>query len=101
VLQGTRTCLLASSPRINAVDHWTLGGIADPLKNRCLPRICSSNNEDSELDVHWESGEVLLCIHRVEVRKIEGQLGLQTREIARSYYTCTNMAQIPNPIICQ
>jgi hypothetical protein len=58
VPQGTTTYLLASFRRINAVDHWTVGGVADPLKNGCLPRICFFNNKDSELDVAGESGEV-------------------------------------------
>ena len=52
-----------------AVDHWILGGATDTSKNQCLPRICSSNNEDSENDVAGQSGEILLCIHSVEVRK--------------------------------
>ena len=55
---------------INTVDLRTFGGVADSLENRCLPRICSSNNEDSELDIAGESGEVLLCGHSVEVRKM-------------------------------
>jgi len=53
------------------VDLRILGGIADSLENRCLPCICSSNDEDSELDVAGESGEILLCSHSVEVCKIE------------------------------
>jgi len=37
--------------------------VADALENRCLPRICSSNNEDSELNVAGDSGEIPLCSH--------------------------------------
>src|SRR6267142_6323732 len=43
------------------VDLRTLGGIADSLENRCHPRICSSNDEDSELDVPRDSGGVPRC----------------------------------------
>jgi hypothetical protein len=64
-----RTYPFATSLYINAVDLRTLGGVADPSKNRCLPRVCSSNNEDSELDVLGESGEILLCSHSVEMRE--------------------------------
>jgi len=79
---GTMTYLLASSPWINAVDHWILGGATDTSKNRCLPCICSSNNEDSESDIVGQSGEILLYIHSIEVRK----MGLKTCEIALTYH---------------
>jgi hypothetical protein len=62
----TRSYLFSNSLWINAVNLGTLGGIADSLENRCLPCICSSNNEDSELDVGGESGEILLCSHGVD-----------------------------------
>jgi hypothetical protein len=62
----TRSHPFAISRCINAVDLRTFGGVADSLENGCLPRICSSNNEDSELYLAglWE---FLLCGHSVEV----------------------------------
>jgi hypothetical protein len=66
---GTRSYPLAKTPRVNAVDLWTLGGVTDAFEDRCLPRICSSNNEDSELEV--DGGKILLCEHGVEVCKIK------------------------------
>jgi hypothetical protein len=53
------------------VDHWTLGGVADPLENRCLPCIGPSNNEDSELDFDGEPGAIVLCSHGTELCKVE------------------------------
>jgi hypothetical protein len=55
---GRTAYALAFPPSIQPVDLRTLGGIADSLENRCHPRICSSNDEDSEFDVPGESGEI-------------------------------------------
>jgi hypothetical protein len=61
--------------------------VADALENRCLPCICSSNNEDSELEVAGELGKILLCGHSVEVCMTEDKLGAlrRVRLIVRTY----------------
>ena len=64
---GMRTYTLALSLWTEPVDLWTLGGIANSLQNRGLACVCSSNNEDSELDIFWDCGEKLLCIHSTNV----------------------------------
>jgi hypothetical protein len=65
---GTRTYPLVSSPWARPVDLWTLGGVANPLKDRCLSGVRFSNNEDSELDF-WDFRKTvsrlrLLCMAR-------------------------------------
>jgi hypothetical protein len=45
------------------VDLWTFGGIANSLQNRGLASVCSSDNEDSELEIVGDFGEELLCVH--------------------------------------
>jgi hypothetical protein len=60
---------------ITPVDHWALGRVADPLENRGFPCVRSSDNEDSELDVGGESGEILLRIHVTKVCKMEDLSG--------------------------
>jgi len=58
---GRRAYLLAISGfMIKPVDLWTLRGVTYSLENGGLPCICSSNDEDPELDVVGESGEILL-----------------------------------------
>jgi hypothetical protein len=52
--------LLAISRFIKPVDLWTLRGVTYSLENGGLPGICSSNDEDPELDVVGKSGEILL-----------------------------------------
>jgi hypothetical protein len=64
---GSRTYLLASTRSIMLIDHWTLGGIAHSLEDCCLPCVGSSNNEDPELEIAGESGEILLRIHGTRV----------------------------------
>ena len=56
---------MASFVWTNPVDLRTLGRIANPLQNRCFPRIRSSDNEHSEFDI-WDSGRILLCGHRTK-----------------------------------
>jgi hypothetical protein len=58
-----RTHPLALSPWTKPVDLWTLGCIANSLQNRGLACVCSSNNEDSELDIVGDDGDELLCVH--------------------------------------
>jgi hypothetical protein len=71
VQPGSRTYPLAISRSITPVDHWTFGGVAHSLENGCLPRICSSNNEHSELDIAGDSGgKDLLFSHSAEVRRM-------------------------------
>jgi hypothetical protein len=72
---GSRTYLIASSRLITPVDHWTLGGIAHPLENCCLPCVGSSNNEDPELDIAGELGEILLRIHGPKVCTLNMEAG--------------------------
>ena len=62
VPSGTRTYLIASSLWIKPVDLRALRRIANSLQNGCLPRIRSSDNEHSELNV-WKSGSMLMCSH--------------------------------------
>jgi hypothetical protein len=56
-----------SSRLIIPVDHWTLGGIAHSLEDRCLSCVGSSNDEDTEFEIAGESGEILLRIHSTKV----------------------------------
>jgi hypothetical protein len=53
---GTRTYPLAISPGDKPVDHWTLTGVTNSLQDGGLSGVCSSNNEDSELDIVGNSG---------------------------------------------
>ena len=62
-LKWTRTYQSAYSLWINAIYLWTVGCVADSLENWCLPRVRSSNDEDSKLDIGGYSGEILLRIH--------------------------------------
>jgi hypothetical protein len=71
----TGTYLLASSRSITSVDHWALGRITYSLENCCLPCIGSSNNEDPELDIVGDSGEILLRIHDSKMYKMKYLLG--------------------------
>ena len=48
---GARTNLRALSRAIKPVDLGTLRSVADSLQNGSLSRICSSNNQNSELDI--------------------------------------------------
>jgi hypothetical protein len=68
---GTRTYPFATCRWINPVNDWTLGGIANSLKNRCLPRVGSSNNKDSKLDVEGKFRKDLLCSHSTYLCKME------------------------------
>ena len=52
---GMSTNLTARTPPTNPVDLWALCCVAHFLQNRSLPRICSSNDEHSELDI-WDVG---------------------------------------------
>jgi len=76
---GMSTYLMPPTPPINPVDLWTLRCVADPLQDGSLPRICSSNDKHSELDI-WDMGTLggtrnrsgiqvtstLLCTHGTE-----------------------------------
>jgi hypothetical protein len=72
-----------SSRLIMPVDHWTLGGIAHSLEDCCLPCVGSSDNEDPELEIAGESGEILLRIHSTKVcsLKTEDWWGLELYDI--------------------
>ncbi len=48
---GARTYLRALPRLIKPVDLGTLGGVADSLQNGCFSCICSSDNQNSELDI--------------------------------------------------
>jgi hypothetical protein len=63
----SRTYPIASSRCSNAVDLWTLGSVANSLKNRSLPSIRSSNNEDSELDIVRVLGANFLSVHGTNI----------------------------------
>ena len=56
ILLGIRTYPLATSPLITPVDLWTLRGVTNSLQDGGFARVCSSNNEDSELDIAGDSG---------------------------------------------
>ena len=58
--RGRRTYPLVISIFIKPVDLWTLRGVTYSLEDGGLPGICSSNDEDPELDVVGKSGEILL-----------------------------------------
>jgi hypothetical protein len=51
VLPGKRTYPLAFSLWTQPVDLWTLCGVTDSLQDGRLAGICSSNNEDPELNL--------------------------------------------------
>jgi hypothetical protein len=73
---GTRTYPLATSRSIAPVNHWTVGGVADSLENRCFSCICSSNNEDSELEITGKSGEnILFSGHSTKCVRSESSQG--------------------------
>jgi hypothetical protein len=55
---GVRTYPLVISRFVNPIDLWTLCGVTYSLENGGLPRICSSNNEDPELDIVGNSREI-------------------------------------------
>ena len=61
--------LIALPPETKPEDppNRTLGGIAKSLQNRGLACVCSSNNENSELDILRNLGEELLCVHNTDV----------------------------------
>jgi hypothetical protein len=87
-LVGRRTCPLANSRfRVNPVNLWTLRGVNDSLQDRRFPCICSSNDEDSELEL----GEDPLC-HDTKVFYADEGLarGLGMREscLTNSMYFC-------------
>jgi len=68
---GMSTYPIASTRRTRPVDLWTLCCVADSLQYGRLPRICSSNNEHSELEM-WEAGggggaSTLVCAHGMKV----------------------------------
>ena len=58
----TVTYLLSLALAISTVNSWTLCCIADPLQDSCFSCICSSYDEDPELDlaelfgIHWSDG---------------------------------------------
>jgi hypothetical protein len=71
----TKTYLLASSRCIDAVDLWTVGGVANSLEDGSFSGVCFTNNEDSELDI-WDFGKILLCRHSTKFATIKtGQGG--------------------------
>jgi hypothetical protein len=47
---GARTYLRALSLLVKPVDLGTLGGVADSLQDGSLSCICSSDNQNAELD---------------------------------------------------
>jgi len=51
---GMSTYLIASTRRTRPIDLWTVCGVTDSLQNGSLPRVCSSNDEHSELDI-WDT----------------------------------------------
>ena len=57
ILLGTRTYPLATSPLVTPIDLWTIRGVTDSLQDGGLAGVCSSNNEDSELDISGDSGK--------------------------------------------
>ncbi len=54
---------------ISTVNSWTLSRITDPLQDGRLSRICSSYDEDSELDI-WKAA--LFSIHWIGIRWRDG-----------------------------
>ena len=54
---------------ISTVYNWTLSCITDPLQDGRLSRICSSYDEDSELDI-WKAA--LFSIHWIGIRWRDG-----------------------------
>jgi len=66
---GTRTypmVLIVSSPWTKPKYFRLLHGVAHFLQNRRLPRICSSDNEDSKLEI-WNLGVILLWVYSMKV----------------------------------
>jgi hypothetical protein len=57
---GRRTYLFAISGFTKPVYLWTLRGVTYSLEDGGLPGICSSDDEDPELDVVGDSGKILL-----------------------------------------
>ena len=64
---GVRTYLRALSPLIKPVDPGTFRGVADSLQDGCLSCICSSNNQNSELDIRDSEPLILLGSHGTKV----------------------------------
>ena len=65
---GMSTYPITSTRRARPIDLWTLCCVADSLQYGRLPRICSSNDEHSELEM-WEAGggSTLICAHGTKV----------------------------------
>src|SRR6266404_3735195 len=69
VLLDHREYLFSLAIAISTVNSWTLSCITDPLQDGRLSCICSSYDEDSELDV-WKAG--LFSIHWIGIRWRDG-----------------------------
>ena len=69
---GARTYLRAVSQLIKPVDLGTLHGVTDSLQNGRFSCICSSDNQNSELDIQ-DLELILLGGHSTQVLE-EGRL---------------------------
>src|SRR6266404_4690272 len=70
VLLDHGTYLFSLAIAILTVNSWTLSCITDPLQDGRLSRICSSYNEDSELDIWNRAG--LIGTHWIGIRRRDG-----------------------------
>ena len=69
---GARAYPRALSLFIKPVDLGTLCGVADSLQDGCLSCVCSSDNQNSELDIR-DLELILLGSHSTKVSE-EGRL---------------------------
>jgi hypothetical protein len=90
---GTRTYSLA-----RPVDLWTVGGVANSLKDGCLSGVCFSDDEDTELDI-WSFGKILLCSHSANVAIGKtGQRGGVHSELGVAVRDRTNMLDLGDTV---